>query len=87
MIDRRLAMASLDPNAAIAAIQAQQPQEIVIHVAPSVAEEAPYEELMFSIEAPPRRELSWWRFAMFWILLRLAARVVRFKFEIHHEER
>lgn len=87
MIDRRLALASLDPNAAIAAIHAQQPKEIVIHRASDPVEESPYEELMFSIEAPPKQELSWWRFALFWLLLRLAARVCKFKFSIDRVSR
>ena len=80
MTDRRLALAALDPNAAIAAsreaLVAPAPRVVVSH------SEAPYEDLVLSVEVVQPRPTAWWRFAVFWILMRLAARVYRFKFEV-----
>lgn len=86
MMDRRLALAALDPNAAIAAAQeAPRPQAPTILV-PRIEGEAEYQELVLSVAVEQPRQLSWWRFAVFWLCIKLASRVCKFSFEIKKTE-
>lgn len=85
MSDRRLLMAALDPNAAISASMAL-PAPTPVVFAP-VEETAAYHELTLSVEVEPPKPISRWRFFLFWLLIRLAARVYPFNFEIHRTPR
>lgn len=83
MTDRRIALAALDPNAAIAALQAVPPtpaaepnQPLALAVVDDAAPAAP----VLSVEV--QRPVSRFRFLVFWLLLKLACRVYPFRFEI-----
>ena len=82
MSDRRLALAALDPDSAIAAIGSssvdtvwQEPSRALV----PALDTRP--TLVVDAEIP--HQFSRWRFFFFWILIRLACRVYPFKFEIH----
>lgn len=74
-------MAALDPNAAIAATVDNPPRAPgPLVVRESASAWAPTHVLDVELEAV--EPISRWRFLVFWLLIRLAARVFRFGFEI-----
>lgn len=82
MSDRRLALAALDPNAAIRALEEAPPRPPPKVVLPKLIAAEPYTELALVVDLDEPKALSWWRFAVFWLCIKLAARVCKFKFEI-----
>lgn len=84
MRDRRLAMASLDPDAAIAAISSSSVEAVwqapttELALAPAVDSRP-----VLVVDAEIPQQFSRWRFFFFWMLIKLACRVYPFKFEIH----
>ena len=84
MSDRRLAMAALDPNQAIAAaerVPSWSPQ-VIAPPPVEVVRAEPGQEPVLSVEVVPRGRISRLRFLVFWLLLRLACWVYPFRFEI-----
>lgn len=81
-MNRSLALAALDPDAAIAAAARAPAVTPIIRVAPTpdVREDRPLALLKVEVE---QRPISRWRFFIFWLLIKLAARVCGFKFEIN----
>ncbi len=68
-----LALAALDPNAAIQAVSEAAP--VVVHVVPT---------MVVYVKTPPVD--SRWRFLLFYLIVKLAARVYRFRFELCTDE-
>lgn len=72
----------MDPEAAIRAVAEAPPRPPPKLILPKVVAAEPYSELALVVDLEEPKELSWWRFAVFWLCMRLAARVCKFKFEI-----
>lgn len=79
-MNRQLALASLDPDQAIAQLQSTPVSQV--HQAEETEVVAVVPANPISLVAEPTVQMPWWRFAVFWILMRLACRVVKFKFEV-----
>lgn len=74
-----LARAAVDPNAAVAAPEPDHEPEVVAGVPAPARERA----LTLAVEVDPPPTHSRWRFLVFWCLVKLAARVYPFRFEIY----
>lgn len=88
-MNRQLAMASLDPNAAIAAAaRASQPGPRVVEPrsAELVIADRAAEPFVLAVEVQRPKPLGRWRFFVFWLLIRLAAKVYPFKLEIYRAD-
>jgi hypothetical protein len=79
---RALAFASVDPNAALRAIDAPSIDESEGEM-PAPFKRGSQHGLTFSVEVDPPPPLSRWRFFVFYCLVKLAAFVYPFRFEIY----
>ena len=80
-----LGYAALDPNAAAGAPMPALPTpEWTLSAAPPPPPKR--HELTLAAYVDKPRRLQRWRFFIFWLLLKLAARVYRFDFEIYRNE-
>lgn len=77
-----LARAALDPGAAIDAtdLADEEPQLEVVAGVPAPQR---VHAITMAVEVPPPAPLSRWRFFLFYCLVRLAARVYPFQFELY----
>ena len=78
-----LARAAIDPSAAINAARVARAPGPKLEVVAGVPAPQRLRALTLAVEVDPPPEHSRWRFFVFWLLVRLAARVYPFHFEIY----
>lgn len=78
-----LARAALDPQAALNAAPMALADSVRAEVVAGVPAPERLRGLTLEVTVEPPAPYSRWRFFIFWVLLKLAARVYRFEFRVH----